>query len=124
LNIVDSSGWFEYFSDSNRADYFSETIESTEKLIVPAITIFEVFKKLLIETNEDKALTAIAYMQLGTIADLDQDLSLLSAKISYENKLPMADSIIYATALKYDATLWTQDKDFKKIKGKIKYFPK
>ena len=124
MNIIDSSGWLEYFSDSDRAYLFSDAIENTEQLIVPVITVYEVFKKLLIEMNEDKALTAIAYMQLGRTVDLDLELSLLSAKISFENKLPMADSIIYATALKYDATLWTQDEDFNNIKGKVKYFPK
>jgi len=124
LNIVDSSGWIEYFSDSKRADKFAKPIENTKDLIVPVITIYEVFKKLLIEAGEDIALTTIAHMQQGKVIDLDQELAISAAKVSYENKIPMADSIIYCTAQRHNATLWTQDEDFENLKGKIKYFPK
>jgi len=124
LNVVDSSGWLEYFADSKRATLFSKPIEDTKNLIVPVITIYEVFKKLLLELDEDIALTAVAHMQMGSVIDLDQDLSMTAARISLENKLPMADSIIWSTALRYNATLWTQDEDFRGLKGKLKYFPK
>ncbi|MES0488601.1 MAG: type II toxin-antitoxin system VapC family toxin [Leptospirales bacterium] len=124
MNIVDSSGWIEYFSDSNRANLFSKPIENTKKLIVPSITLYEVFKKLLSETNEDIALTAIAHMQQGKVVDLDQENAISAAKLSCKYNVPMADSIIYATTLLYNATLWTQDVDFKNLKGKIKYFRK
>ena len=124
MNVVDSSGWLEYFADSKRATLFSKPIEDTKNLIVPVITIYEVFKKLLLELDEDIALTAVAHMQMGSVIDLDQDLSMTAARISLENKLPMADSIIWSTALRYNATLWTQDEDFRGLKGKLKYFPK
>ena len=124
MNVVDSSGWIEYFADSKRAPLFSKPIENTSKLIVPVITIYEVFKKLLSSTNEDIALTAIAHMQMGKVIELDQELAIVAAKISFENKIPMADSIIFSTALQYNATLWTQDEDFQRVTGKIKYFPK
>ncbi|PKL33314.1 MAG: VapC toxin family PIN domain ribonuclease [Spirochaetae bacterium HGW-Spirochaetae-10] len=124
MNVVDSSGWLEYFADSDRADLFAKPIEDTEHLIVPSISVYEVFKKLLIEFNEDIALTAIAHMQIGKVIDLDQDLAMTAARISVEEKIPMADSIIWATALRYGATLWTQDEDFKNIKGNVKYFSK
>lgn len=124
MNVVDSSGWLEYFADSDRADLFAKPIEDTEHLIVPSISVYEVFKKLLIEFNEDIALTAIAHMQIGTVIDLDQDLAMTAARISVEEKIPMADSITWATALRYGATLWTQDEDFKNIKGNVKYFSK
>jgi predicted nucleic acid-binding protein len=124
VNVVDSSGWLEYFADSDRADLFAKPIEDTEHLIVPSISVYEVFKKLLIEFNEDIALTAIAHMQIGTVIDLDQDLAMTAARISVEEKIPMADSIIWATALRHGATLWTQDEDFKNIKGNVKYFSK
>jgi len=124
VNVVDSSGWLEYFADSDRADLFAKPIEDTEHLIVPSISVYEVFKKLLIEFNEDIALTAIAHMQIGKVIDLDQDLAMTAARISVEEKIPMADSIIWATALRYGATLWTQDEDFKNIKGNVKYFSK
>ncbi len=124
MNVVDSSGWLEYFADSDRANLFAKPIEDTENLIIPSISIYEVFKKLLLGFNEDIALTAIAHMQMGQIIDLDQDLSMTAARISVEEKIPMADSIIWATSLRYKATLWTQDEDFSKLKGKLKYFPK
>lgn len=124
MNVVDSSGWLEYFADSDRADLFAKPIEDTEHLIVPSISVYEVFKKLLIEFNEDIALTAIAHMQIGTVIDLDQDLAMTAARISVEEKIPMADSIIWATTLRHGATLWTQDEDFKNIKGNVKYFSK
>ena len=124
MNVVDSSGWLEYFADSDRADLFAKPIEDTEHLIVPSISVYEVFKKLLIEFNEDTALTAIAHMQIGKVIDLDQDLARTAARISVEEKIPMADSIIWATTLRHGATLWTQDEDFKNIKGNVKYFSK
>jgi predicted nucleic acid-binding protein len=124
LNIVDSSGWIEYFADSRNANNFSKPIENTNELIVPSIILFEVFKKLLTESSEDIALTAIAHMQQGKVIDLDQEIALSAARVSFENKIPMADSIIYFTSTKYNATLWTQDEHFKDLKGKIKYFPK
>lgn len=124
MNVVDSSGWLEYFADSDRADLFAKPIEDTEHLIVPSISVYEVFKKLLIEFNEDTALTAIAHMQIGKVIDLDQDLAMTAASISVEEKIPMADSIIWATTLRHGATLWTQDEDFKNIKGNVKYFSK
>lgn len=124
MNVVDSSGWLEYFADSKRANLFARSIENTSQLIVPVISTYEVFKKLLQVTDEDRALTAIAHMQMGKVVDIDQELAMTSARISNESKIPMANSIIWATTLRYKATLWTQDEDFLKITGKIKYFPK
>jgi len=91
--------------------------------IVPTITIYEVFKKLLIETSEDEALFAIAHMRQGKIIELSDELSLSAAKISKDHKIPMADSIIYATNLKYNGVLWTQDKHFKGMNS-VNYFEK
>ena len=124
MNVVDSSGWLEYFSDSDRASFFQKPIEDTKNLIVPVISIYEVFKKLLSTVNEEVALTAIAHMQSGKIINLDSEIAMNAAKLSFENKIPMADSIILATSIQCNATLWTQDEDFKDYKGKIKYFPK
>lgn len=124
MNIVDSSGWLEYFADTERANNFAKPIENTKILIIPVIIIYEVFKKLLIEANEEFALIAIAHMQQGKVVELDQELAITAAKFSFECKIPMADSLIYSTAIKYDATLWTQDEDFKDLEGKIKYFKK
>jgi predicted nucleic acid-binding protein len=103
MNIIDSSFWLEYFA---------ETVEDTNSLIIPAITLYEVFKKLLLETTEDDALFCIAHMKQGNIINLNDELSLCATKLSIEFKLPMADSIIYATNLKYNGVLWTQDRHF------------
>lgn len=123
MNIVDSSCWLEYFSGSTVGEIVSPIIIDVENLLVPAITIYEVFKKLLLEVGEDKSIFAIAHMKLGRVIDLDADLAINSAKIGKEYKLAMADSIIFATCKKYNATLWTQDKHFKDLEN-VKYFEK
>ena len=123
MNLVDSSGWLEYFANSKNADFFAAAIEDTEQLIVSTINLYEVFKKILQERNENSAFQAIALMQQGKIVDVDSSISLFSAKQSIEMKLPMADSIILATANVFSATLWTQDSDFKDMPG-IKYIQK
>ena len=123
MNIVDSSAWLEYFASTQNARNYSKVIENPSKLIVPTITIFEVFKKVLSEKGENIALQVIAHMKLGKVVDFDMDIALYSALICKEYKLPMADGIIYATAKVYNAVLWTQDSDFKNIDG-VKYFTK
>ena len=123
MNIVDSSCWLEYLAGSSVGDKVAAVIEDTEHLLVPSITIYEVFKKLLHELDEDKALFAIAHMKQGTVISLDTDLAIYAAKIGKDKKLAMADSIIYAINRKYNATLWTQDKHFKDLKS-VKYFEK
>ena len=123
MNIIDSVFWLEYFSGAEGGDIVSEAIENTSTLIVPTITIYEVFKKLLLERNEDDALLAIAHIKQGRVIALTEDLSLSAAQISKNHKLPMADSIIYATTLKYNCILWTQDRHFKDLKF-VNYFEK
>ena len=123
MNLVDSSGWMEYFADSRNADFFSAAIEDTEHLIVSTINLYEVFKKIIQQRDENSALQAIALMQQGKVIEVDSSISLISAKQSIDLKLPMADSIILTTAHVFSATLWTQDSDFKDIPG-IKYIQK
>ncbi len=123
MNLVDSSGWLEYFSDAKNADFFSTPIEDTDKLIVSTINLYEVFKKVLQQKDENSALQAIALMQQGRIVDVDASISLHSAKQSVALNLPMADSLILATARLFDAVLWTQDSDFVNIPG-VKYIKK
>jgi predicted nucleic acid-binding protein len=123
MNIVDTSGWLEYFGGTTRAKYFEKAIENTSELIVPAICIYEVFKKLLSDYSEDEALIAIGHMKMGKIADIDFGVSVQAAKISKEHKIPMADSIILACGTKYNATIYTQDRDFKGMPN-VKYFEK
>ncbi|OGO75048.1 MAG: twitching motility protein PilT [Chloroflexi bacterium RIFOXYC12_FULL_59_14] len=123
MNVVDSSGWLEYFINGENDVFFAPVIENADDVLVPTISLFEVFKRVLIEKNRDDALEAIALMKEGRIVDLDDSLALVAAELSYELKLPMADSIILATARAYDAILWTQDAHFKGMEG-VKYIEK
>lgn len=123
MNVVDSSGWLEYFADSANAEFFANAVENIEELIVPVITIYEVFKRVYQQRGEGDALQAVAMMEQGQVVELDPRLALSAAKLSLELKLPMADSIILATARSYDAIVWTQDEDFKGIAG-VEYIEK
>ncbi len=123
MNIVDSSGWLEFFSDGPNASIFAEPLSDVTNLIVPSISIFEVFKVVLRESNEDSALVAASLMAQGKVIDLSFEISLQAAKLSHESKIPMADSIIITTGHLHDAVVWTQDGDFKGFQN-VKYFPK
>lgn len=119
MNVVDSSAWLEYLADTDRADLFAAAIEDSDHLIVPSISIYEVYKKVLREFGEDEATYVFSLMSIGKVIALDSALALEAAKYS----LPLADSIIYATAMRHGATLWTQDSHFESIAG-VRYFPK
>ncbi len=123
MNIVDSSGWLEYFANGLNADFFAPAIENISQLIVPVISIYEVFKRVLQQKGEGDALQAIAVMCQGKVIELDTTLALSAGRISVELGMPMADSIMLATAQAYNATLWTQDEDFKGIEG-VQYIEK
>lgn len=118
-NVVDSSAWLEYLADTAEAAHFEAALEDTGNLIVPVITIYEVFKKLLRERGENDALQVASQMQNGTVVDLTPSLALEAAR----HRLPLADSIIYATATRFGATLWTQDDHFEGLPN-VMYFPK
>jgi predicted nucleic acid-binding protein len=115
VNLVDSSGWLEYFADGPNADFFAPVIQDLEHLLVPTLSIFEVFKRILQQRGEGEALQAIAVMQQGKVVELSSALALDAARLSLELKIPMADSIILATSRAFKAILWTQDSDFKDI---------
>lgn len=117
MNVVDSSGWLEYLSDSSNADFFATPIEDTEHLVVPSISVLEVFKRVLQQMGEEKALQAVTLMMEGAVVDLDADLAISAAVLGCETKLPLADSVILATARKFGAIVWTQDSDFKDLEG-------
>lgn len=116
MNVVDSSAWLEYFANGPNAGYFSKAIENVESLLVPSLSVFEVFKRVLQQRDENDAIQAVAIMQQGIVVDLDATLALSAARLSVEHKLPLADSVILATAREYKATLWTQDSDFAGLK--------
>ena len=123
MNVVDSSGWIEYFTEGPNSGFFAGAVEKVDELIVPALAIYEVFKWVSRECGESQALKAVAHMQLGGVADLDSKLTIYAARLSLETKLTMADSIVYATARAREATLWTQDDDFEGLDG-VKYIAK
>jgi len=123
MNIIDSSGWLEYFAGGQNAAFFAPVIEDTPNLLVPTICIYEVFKRLMAQVGENSALVFIGDMQLGRNCDVTSSIALQAAKISSDLKLPMADSLILATARTNNAILWTQDADFLGLKG-VQYIPK
>ncbi|MCX5851742.1 MAG: type II toxin-antitoxin system VapC family toxin [Deltaproteobacteria bacterium] len=123
MNIVDSSGWLAYFADEPNAKHFLAPLTDSASLIVPTVIIYEVFKVVLRESGENDALQALAAMQKGTVVALTASLALAASKLNIEHALPMADSIILATAQEFNAALWTQDLDLKKMNN-VKYFPK
>ncbi|HUT52021.1 MAG TPA: type II toxin-antitoxin system VapC family toxin [bacterium] len=120
MNLVDSCGWLEYFADGPDAAFFAPPLEHTADLLVPSICVLEVFKRVLTERGEGPALQAAAAMQQGLIADLDLPTALAAAGIGNSFGLPLADSVILATARRYKAVIWTQDSHFKNIQG-VKY---
>ena len=113
MNVVDSSAWLEYFANGPNAAFFAPAIEKTSELVVPSLTIYEVFKRVLQQRDEGDALQAVAVMEQGSVIDLDASLALIAARTSVEHRLPLADSVVLATARTHDAVLWTQDADFK-----------
>ncbi len=112
MNLVDSSGWLEYFADGCNAEFFAAAIEDTDNLIVSTINIYEVFKKVLQQRGEEAALQAVALMHQAGVADVTSSIAMDAVRLGAELKLPMADSLILATARMYGAILWTQDADF------------
>lgn len=123
MNLVDSSAWLEYFAEGPNTRHFAPVVKASDQLVVPTVTLYEVFKIVLRESDENAALQACAAMQKGLVADLNAKLALAASKLSLLHALPMADAVILATAREHGATLWTQDVHFKEIEG-VKYFPR
>ena len=123
MNVVDSSGWLEYLADGPNADFFAKSILATADLLVPTLSLYEVFKRVLQQRGENDALQAAALMQQGTIVELSASLALSAARISLDEKIPMADSMMLATARAHGATLWSQDSDFENVPD-VRYIAK
>jgi len=117
MNVVDSCGWLEYFADGPNAGFFAPAIEDTAKLLVPTLTLFEVFKRILQQRTEADALRAIALMRQGQEIDLSGSVALGAARLSFDLKLPLADSVILFSARLNGAKLWTQDAHFESLEG-------
>lgn len=123
MNVVDSSAWLSYFAGDKNATAFAKPIEAIDQLLVPSITLTEVFKCIMRQRDEDVALEAIAHMEQGKVVMLDSTLVIDAAVCGLRHKLPLADSIIFATAIKFNAVIWTQDADFRALPD-VKYFQK
>ena len=123
MNIIDSSGWLEYFSGGPNAEHFLPPLQESSSLVVPTITIYEVFKVVLREAGENEAIQAIAAMQKGMVVELTASVAMNAAKLSMKHNIPMADSIILATTISYNCIIWTQDSDFENLQ-RVKFFPK
>ncbi len=113
MNVVDSSGWLEYFAGGPNGAWFASAIQATTELIVPTVFVYEVFKRILAQRGEEEALSAVGFMSLGQVVELTREIALEAAALSLEHRLPMADSIILATAQAHHATVWTQDEYFR-----------
>jgi predicted nucleic acid-binding protein len=123
VNIVDTSGWLEYFAGTPQASNFAAAIEDTENLLVPSIVLYEVFKKISLDIDENKAFQAISHLKQGRVVDMGEAIALYAAKLGIEKKLPMADALIYATAILHHATVYTQDAHFEGL-PQVRYFAK
>lgn len=123
MNVVDSSGWLEYFADGPNAAFFAAAIEKPANLVVPTISLYEVFKRVLQQRDHGAALQVVAVMRQGTVVELSEALAVSAARVSVQHGLPMADSIMLATAQAADATLWTQDSDFEDVPS-VRYVAK
>jgi predicted nucleic acid-binding protein len=123
MNVVDSSAWLSYFAGDGNAAAFSLPIEKISELLVPSIAITEVFKSVLRQRGEEAALIVTAHMKQGRVIPLDSELAIDAARFGVLHKLPLADSIIFATTQKYDAILWTQDNNFEGLEN-VRYISK
>jgi toxin FitB len=123
MNVVDSSGWLEYFADGNNADFFAPAITDEPNLVVPTICIFEVFKRLSLQRGKEAALQGMGALYRGQLAALSDEIALQAALLSLDHKLPLADSVILATTRLHQATLWTQDEHFKGL-ASVEYIEK
>ena len=123
MNLVDSSAWLEYFGAGPQAGQFARVIEDVESLLIPTIVVVEVCRRVMQQRGEDEALQAAALLHQGQVVDLDGGLALSAAQLGVALKLPLADSIILATAKQFGATIWTMDGDFEGLPS-VRYIAK
>ena len=123
MNIIDTSLWIEFFAGTPLDESIVNAIGNSDEMYVPSICLYEVRKKFLNDNDPDTAAAVIDIMKNSMVINLDSEIALLASDISKQRKLPMADSIIYATAELYDAEIYTQDKHFENL-DRVRYFSK
>ncbi len=123
MNMVDASGWVEYFLDSPRADLFASAIEDTPRLLVTSINLYEVHRVLSRKLPAHLRDTCLDLMRRAPVIDFNDARAIAAADVSSKHQLAMADAAMYAMALEYQATLWTQDADYQGL-ANVQYFPK
>ena len=123
MNVVDSSGWLEFFADGPNADVFAQPLTESESLLVPTVSIYEVFKVIVSQRGESEGLRAVSMMEEARVVDITTTIALHAAKLSLDLKLPMADSLMLASAREHGAILWTQDADFEGM-DEVEFIPK
>lgn len=123
MKVIDSSGWIEYFSKGPLISAYRSHIRSLHELVTPSIVVYEVVKKMLLDSGEEAAAEAAGQIGKTQIIVLDNAIAISAAQISIKRKLPMADAIIYATAQSLHATLVTSDEHFNGLPG-VEYIPR
>ena len=117
MNVVDSSGWIEYFIDTAGADNFAGAIEKTDQLIVPALSFFEVHRFLSRTVDAAQRDTCLDVMRRSTVINLNMERAIAASNIAQKYRLDMADAVMYSIAREFKATFWTQDLDYKNLPG-------
>ena len=117
LVVVDSSGWVEYWGNGPKAAVFDPYFDHEDRLILPTIALYEVFKKLLTTRGSNLANRFLSFAYRTRIVPLDHFLAVAAAEHSIRHKLAMADAIIYATTLSCQAELITSDQAFQGLPG-------
>jgi len=111
--LVDSFGWIEYLAGSKLAERYEGYLANLAEVITPTIVLYEVYKKLRRERREEEALLVVAQIMKTKTVPLSEEIALSAAEVSLKHTLPMADAIVYATAMKEACPVVTSDPHFK-----------
>lgn len=123
MNVVDSSGWIEFFLAGPSGPLFKPVIEQRGKLLVPVIALYEVHKILSRKLPAEVVASCLDVMRLGRVLDLTDRRAISAADVAVQHRLAMADAVMYSLALEHKATFWTQDVDYEGLPG-VNFFPK
>lgn len=115
MNVVDSCGWIEYLTDGTLADKYWKYIKNPAKIATPTIVLYEVYKIIKRERAEEDALVAVSFINKTEVVLLTESIALLAADMSLKYAIPMADAIVYATAIEQDCTVITHDDHFRRL---------